>query len=247
MPVNSMKKDPCKKFFCGSVRRSVLGPRRLVWLSLTALLCSSPALTQSQQPPPGTVPSAGQQQPDQQLPGSISGTVVDPSGAAVARARVRLTREDQTLNQDVLSDDAGQFSFANISSGAFQLTTTAESFATQTSSGIVHPGEISIVPRIVLILATETTEVTVTVPRVEVATGPMPFLSPRSKSSSLPGRRQSIQSLSSWPGALREFSRHKITSLNMGRALRVMQSASVRPMLTRLQARSSEAPSCHRS
>jgi len=151
------------------VRSSVLGPGRLVWLSLAVLLCGSPALAQSQQAPPGTEASAGQQLPDQQLSGSISGTVVDPSGAAVVGARVRLTREDRSPNQGVPSDDDGQFSFVNIASGPFQLTITAEGFATQTFSGILHPGEIFIVPRIAFALATETTEVRVVLPRAEVA------------------------------------------------------------------------------
>ena len=92
--------------------------------------------------------SAGEQLPDQQLSGSISGTVVDQSGAVVAGARVKLTREDQSPNQEALSGNDGQFSFANIAPGPFQLTITAAGFATQTSSGILHPGEIYIVPQI---------------------------------------------------------------------------------------------------
>ena len=95
--------------------------------------------------------------PSQPLSGSISGTVVDRTGAVVAEARVRLTRQrqspnDQSPNQEVLSGDNGQFSFANIPSGPFQLTITSAGFAAQPSSGVLHSGETYIVPPIVLAL-----------------------------------------------------------------------------------------------
>jgi len=113
--------------------------------------------------------SAGEQLPGQRLPGGISGTVVDQSGAVVAGARVRLTREDQSLNQEALSGDDGQFSFANIAPGPFQLTVTSAGFATQTSSGILRSGEIYIVPQIALAVAAAITEVQVGLSPTEVA------------------------------------------------------------------------------
>jgi hypothetical protein len=156
--------------FPGAFSRSA----SLVWLSLSFLLWGLPALAQSppsQRPTPGTGAPAGQQQSVNQLPGSISGTVVDPSGAAITGARVKLTREDQSASQDVqvLADDDGQFSLANIAPGPFQLTVTAEGFATQVFSGTLHPGENYAAPRIALALAAETTEVRVVVPRAELA------------------------------------------------------------------------------
>ena len=115
--------------------------------------------------------SAGEQVPGQRLPGSISGTVVDQSGAVVTGARVRLTGtgEDQSLNQEVLSDDDGQFSFANIAPGPFQLTITSGGFATQTSSGMLGSGENYIVPQIAMAIATESAEVLVGLSQTEVA------------------------------------------------------------------------------
>jgi hypothetical protein len=95
--------------------------------------------------------------------------VVDQSGAVVAGARVRLTGEDQSLNQEVLSSDHGQFSFSNIAPGPFQVTITSTGFAVQTFSGILHPGEIDIVPQIALDVAAALTEVQVGVTRTEVA------------------------------------------------------------------------------
>jgi hypothetical protein len=150
----------------------------VAWLSLS-LLCGFPTSAQSQQPPvapevesgwvdPRGTSAAGQL-PEHLPPGSIRGTVVDQTGAGVTGARVRLTREDQSLFQEVLSDDDGQFSFANVAPGPFQLTITSEGFATQASSGMLQSGENNIVPQITLALATAVTEVRVVPSRVEIA------------------------------------------------------------------------------
>jgi hypothetical protein len=103
--------------------------------------------------------------------GSISGTIADPSGAVVAGARVALTRssEGQSPNQEILTGDDGQFSFVNLAPGAFRLTVTAVGFATQTSSGVLRPGEIMTVPPIALPVAANTTDVQVNLSPVEVA------------------------------------------------------------------------------
>src|SRR5258708_5599726 len=99
----------------------------------------------------------------QSEPGSISGTVVDQSGAVIAGAHVRLTRtgESQSLNLEVLSGGDGQFSFANISPGPFQLTITSAGFATQTSSGVLGSGEKYLIPLVGLAVAAHVDEIRV--------------------------------------------------------------------------------------
>jgi hypothetical protein len=114
-----------------------------------------PAETQPQQQ---QVP---QSPPDQQSEGSISGTVVDQRGTAVAGARVSLARKDQSPPQDAISDDAGQFFFVNIARGPFRLTISAPGFATRTVSGTLHPGEAYSDTRIALAVAPVVTEVRV--------------------------------------------------------------------------------------
>lgn len=120
--------------------------------------------------------SAGQQSPDPRLPdqrasGSICGTVVDQSGAVVAGARATLIRtsEDHSPEQEALSGDDGQFSFANVPPGPFQLTITASGFATQTSSGVLAPGEVHTVPQIALAVAENVTDVQVALSRTQLA------------------------------------------------------------------------------
>ena len=120
------------------------------------------------QAPGAAAPSAGQLT-DPRLPGSIRGAVVDQTGTAVVGARVGLALGDQPPNQEVLSDDDGQFSFANIDPGPFHLTIGSAGFATQTFSGILHSGEIYSVPQTTLAIAPATMEVRVVPSRTEVA------------------------------------------------------------------------------
>ena len=103
------------------------------------------------------------------MTGSIKGTVVDRSGDDVVGALVTLAREDQSPNQEVLSGDDGQFSFANLVPGTFRITITARGFTMQTFSGVLHPGESYMVPPIALALVTAITQVQVIAARTEVA------------------------------------------------------------------------------
>jgi hypothetical protein len=142
-----------------------------VWLSFCVLLCGFSIAAQSQEPPDarGTGASVAEQLPDQQPPGSISGKVVDQTGAAVAGARVKLSREDQIPSTEVLSDEDGRFAFANVAPGPFGVTIAAEGFSPQASRGVLQPGEVHSIPQMTLALATAVTEIRVVPPRVEVA------------------------------------------------------------------------------
>ena len=106
-------------------------------------------------------PAEGSQKLEPHSTGYVSGTVLDKAGAAVAGAHLRLTLEDQSQSQEVRSGDNGQFFFANLPPGAFQLTITAEGFEPQSVSEIVRAGEAYIVPVIRLAVATVMTEVKV--------------------------------------------------------------------------------------
>jgi hypothetical protein len=158
-------------------RRLVFGSRGLSWASPRVLLLgvfllfTFPALAQSQQSSnaQGAAAAAQEPAPAQPLPGTISGTVVDQMGAVVPAARVKLTREEPPLSQEAMSDSDGQFSFAGVTPGPFQLTITSPGFTTKTVSGSLHPGEDYLVPPIALVVATAATEVKVSLTPVEVA------------------------------------------------------------------------------
>jgi hypothetical protein len=134
------------------------------------LCCWGQAPQQTPEPGSGArgIASAGEQLPGQEVSGSISGTVVDPSGAVIVGARIKLAGENQSLSQEVLSGDDGQFSFANIAPGPFQITIKSVRFATHVSTGTLHSGEAYIVPQIVMVVAADI-EVQVGVSPAEVA------------------------------------------------------------------------------
>jgi len=131
-----------------------------LWLSLSLVTVSVPALA---------APFAAAQQSAPESPGGITGTVVDQTEALLPGARVVLTRPDQSTRQETETDPNGQFSFANVAPGPFQLAISAANFATQVVSGTVSPGQTYVVPEVTLPLATQVTRVTVGIPQEEVA------------------------------------------------------------------------------
>jgi hypothetical protein len=154
------------------------------WLSLSILPWGfpAPAKAQSQQQGPPTAQAADTDTPsapgagisagapaEKRLPGTIYGIVVDSTGAFIVGARVSISRQFPSLNQDALSDDDGQFSFADVAPGPFQLTFAAPGFAVQSVAGVLHSGEIYTVSQTTLALATAVTEVRVVPRRVEIA------------------------------------------------------------------------------
>jgi hypothetical protein len=108
---------------------------------------------------------------DRQSWASISGTILDRTGAVSVGAKVRLTRKHPFLSQEVASGNNGQYSFSHVPPGSFQITVTAPGFATQVFSADLRPGQAFLVPPIVLTVAVATTatEVRVEVPTVKVA------------------------------------------------------------------------------
>jgi hypothetical protein len=138
--------------------------RSLLSLGVVSLLFLVAAVV-----PTGAQQAPGGQVPDQQAAGSISGTIVDLTGAVVVGAQVHLTREDRSPSEEKLTDDLGQFSFANVAPGPFQLTISFTGLNTQVISGTVHPGEAYVVPQVVLLVATQVTQVTVALTQVELA------------------------------------------------------------------------------
>lgn len=177
-----MQKKLPRGFTAQNTRLSIIGLRSVLGLSLVLLLFAMPSSTlaqsteisstitsQGSQPAAPATKSPDTQQPDQQSSATLSGTIVDQTGAAVAGAKVTLAREDQSPKREASSGDDGQFSFDNLAPGSFQLTIAAPGFATQTSSGVLQSGEARIVPPITLILAAATTQVRVGLTPTEIA------------------------------------------------------------------------------
>jgi carboxypeptidase family protein len=170
------KTDGGKVFLRPNVWRLALGGS--IWLSLCVLPCgfAIPAVAQSEQPPAvqsGETATSGAQAAanpgERQLPGNISGTVIVQTGALAVGAQLQLTRDDQSLKQETVTGDNGQFSFANLPPGTFKLTVTSPGFDDHEVLIDLHPGEAYIVPEIMLSVATTVTEVRVELTQIEVA------------------------------------------------------------------------------
>jgi hypothetical protein len=158
--------------------------RGFLVLAFVTLTYTSFCLGQTPPPKPNPVPAPEQQSTNPagtQLPGTISGTIVDPSGAVVPGATVMLTADNPntqpsnpgapnagTPKRGMLSGDDGHFTFTNAPPGAFHLTIISAGFATQVFSGILHPGEINTI-QIALGVAEAITEVQVGLTQTEVA------------------------------------------------------------------------------
>jgi len=99
----------------------------------------------------------------------ISGTILDQRGGVSVGAMVRLTYKGQTFSQQVVSGNNGQFSFARVPSGNFQLTVSAPGFTTQVFSGNLRPGQAYLVRPIVLGIRAVQTNVQVKASTAEVA------------------------------------------------------------------------------
>lgn len=146
----------------------------LVTLALACL--ASICIAQNAQPMSAEASGSASGAPasDPQAPGTISGTVVDQSGAVVPGAHVKVTEQNppqnnQPQNHEALSGTDGQFFFPNLPPGSFLLTVSSSGFAPKTLSGTLHPGEVENLPLIALNVADSYTEVLVGLSQVEVA------------------------------------------------------------------------------
>jgi hypothetical protein len=146
----------------GLVRAGLL---RLVamLLGLAALVCSGPLTARGQSALEPAQAAAAQ------ASGSIRGSVVDPSGSAVAGARVRLALEGQVLEPETVTGESGEFLFADVAPGKFKLAITAEGFAERVASGVLQPGDVYVMPQMALMIARATAEMRVTPTQVDVA------------------------------------------------------------------------------
>jgi hypothetical protein len=136
---------------------------KATWLSVCVLLCAFVAAGQSQQG------ATGNKQADPQAAGSIRGKIIDQTGVSIGGAHVKLSRDAEPAGQEVVSDEDGQFFFANVPPGPFQINISSEGLASQDFSGAVEPGEACVTPVIMLAVATQVTEVRVGLTQQEIA------------------------------------------------------------------------------
>jgi hypothetical protein len=107
--------------------------------------------------------------PSNQQSGTLSGTVADSTGGAITGAVVTLTRDESSPSRQGSVDEDGQFSFADVVPGPFQLAIASPGFTTLAAAGALVRGQSCVLPRVTLLLATKVTEVRVELTPVELA------------------------------------------------------------------------------
>ena len=71
---------------------------------------------------------------------SLSGTVSDPAGARIPKAKVRLTNPETGIIRTDTSTATGEFTFAFLPQGTYILEASAPGFKTTKQDGIVLNG-----------------------------------------------------------------------------------------------------------
>jgi hypothetical protein len=95
---------------------------------------------------------------------------VDQTGVAITGAAVKLTHDGDVAGQEVVTDEDGKFYFFNVQPGPFHLTLSSPGLAPREITGTLAPGESYVTPLMMLAIATQLTEVRVTLTPEEVAT-----------------------------------------------------------------------------
>ncbi len=73
----------------------------------------------------------------------ISGTVIDPTGALISGATIKLHQLDGTITADTRADGSGQFNFAGLPAGRYELQIGAPGFRVTTRQVDLHPSEVA--------------------------------------------------------------------------------------------------------
>jgi Carboxypeptidase regulatory-like domain len=68
---------------------------------------------------------------------TIRGSVTDPSGSAVAAARIEITDVGTNIRRSVTSNDAGEFEVPDLPQGAYRLTAVSPGFKTFIAENIL--------------------------------------------------------------------------------------------------------------
>jgi hypothetical protein len=79
----------------------------------------------------------------QSFTSSITGTVTDPAGAAVANAQVELENTQTNDVHDSTTTSGGHYQFTNLQPGQYQVTVTAPGFKKYVKSGLILQSQIN--------------------------------------------------------------------------------------------------------
>jgi hypothetical protein len=101
--------------------------------------------------------------------GTITGTIADPTGAAVPNAKVTITEDATGLNYDVQTGANGEYSRSLLKPGTYDITVEAPGFTRSQQKGIVISGGDRVGANLTLQVgnASQTVEVTAAAPLLQ--------------------------------------------------------------------------------
>ena len=68
---------------------------------------------------------------------AVVGSVTDPTGAAIAGAKVTIRSPDNGLSRSVKTDNAGRFNFPQLKPGPYSVKVEADQFEAQENSSVL--------------------------------------------------------------------------------------------------------------
>src|SRR3954467_15388393 len=68
--------------------------------------------------------------------GQLTGTVTDPTGAAIANAKVTVTNPATGLNVSAITNSTGNYTVKELPIGTYKVTVEASGFKTVSNSGV---------------------------------------------------------------------------------------------------------------
>lgn len=164
-----------------NVNRGAASPRALITAALGALMLM--------------VPLAAVRMPAFALTGGISGTVKDPSGATVPKAKVVVSFTDSSRREVGFTNDVGEFSLAPIPDGAYNVSVAKPGFALLELKGIpVVKGESA--PLQIILQTGQVRETVNVVGQGTPASGPAPEANGVPKRIRVGGNVQSVKLVS---------------------------------------------------
>src|ERR1019366_1955373 len=93
--------------------------------------------------------------------GSISGTVMDPSGAVVPRVALTATNPAMGIKNKTMTDDKGFYSFPSLPVGRYDVKAEAEGFHEQERKGLTIDANSALQADLTMTMAEKQEEVTV--------------------------------------------------------------------------------------
>src|SRR6185437_11454470 len=105
--------------------------------------------------------------------GNISGTVTDPSGAAIPRVAITALETDRGIRYASTSDDAGRYQFAGLPPATYDVTAQVSGFQSVVQKGVAVTvgGTATVDFQLKVATAAETVEVSTQPPVVETERG----------------------------------------------------------------------------